>query len=181
MDRRSYFKKQLTDCPFWIAYGARGMTPSLHRLSAYEFHRHYVFHMVKYPRSKSGHKQALLSGDEYQTRLTEASLNKVDACRGVPTLIADLDYQIIEEGDEWWHPLGTGEKVQEYRYDWVIGPRLRPYVPVVYGAQGNNTEEEQALRIFCLFFPWVNDFTEIRLLVPYNGHFREPGMISWLN
>ena len=179
VDRRNYFRRQLTDCPFWTAYGARGSTPSLHRLSAYEFHRHFHFQMAKHPRSKAGHEKAQESTDDYQARLTEAGLEKVERFGKTPTLSPGIDYQIIEEGGDWWHPLGTGEKAQTHRHDWVIVPRRRPHVPVVYGAQGGKTEEEQALRMLTLFFPWVNDINDATLLVPYIGHFREPGMTSW--
>ena len=34
--------------------------------------------------------------------------------------------------------------------------RIRPHVPVLYAAQGSQTEDEQAMKLLVLFFPWVN-------------------------
>ena len=66
-----------------------------------------------------------------------------------------------------------------YRHDWVIVPRKRPDVPVPYGAQGSKTEEEQAMKLLLLFFPWVNDVRDATAAVPFIGHFWVKGGKSW--
>ena len=58
----------------------------------------------------------------------------------------------------------------------MIVPRKRPHVPVVYGAQGSKSEEEQAMKLLLLFFPWVNDASRA---VPFIGHFWTEGTKSW--
>ena len=109
--------------------------------------------------------------------MTEAGANKVR--RGVKNLIASVDYQICEEGGNGWCALGQGEHVQRYRHDWVIVARKRPHVPVIYGAQGSQTEDEQAMKILVLFFPWVNNVDEATPAVPYIGNFWRPNFNCW--
>ena len=53
--------------------------------------------------------------------------------------------------------MGTGEKVQFHRHDWVIAPHRRPYGPVVYGTHGAKTEEKEILRMLIFFLPRMND------------------------
>ena len=43
------------------------------------------------------------------------------------------DYVIKETtADDDWITMGTGSMVQRLRHDWIIVPRFRPHVPVVY-------------------------------------------------
>ena len=142
---------------------------------------HCHFQMAKHPRSKAGHEKAQESADDYQARLTEAGLEKVERLGKTPTLSPGIDYQIIEEGGDWWYALWAPEKKpNSHRHDWVIVPRSPPLWSLwSMGRKVAKTEEEQALRMLILFFPWVNDVNDATLLVPYIGHFREPGMTSW--
>ena len=98
---------------------------------------------------------------------------------GNRSLVADADYQIREDGGDSWRPLGSGPHVKAYRHDWIIVQRNRPHVPVLYGAQGSRTEDEQAMKLLVLFFPWVNTREEASVLVPYIGNLRLPHMQDW--
>ena len=68
-------------------------------------------------------------------------------------ILPGVDYQIQECGGAEWIVLGTGERAHPYRHDWALVPRNRPHVPVLFGAGGRRTEEEQAKKILALFVP----------------------------
>ena len=82
------------------------------------------------------------NADLYHAALTDSGIAKVT--NGIKQLNPNADYQIREDGDAGWIPLGRGEHAQPYRHDWIVVPRKRPIVPVLYGAQGSHTEDEQA-------------------------------------
>ena len=152
----------------------------VHALSAYEFARHYHMKMARRPLTENTHKKHVANPELYEAKLTHEGLEKVSGAKGrKPTFVASADYEIQEEGGQGWIPLGKGKHVQKYRHDWVIVPRKRPYVPVIYGGQGSKTEQEQAMRILVLFFPWVNDATEANEEIPFIGDFWNAGMRDW--
>ena len=146
-------------------------------LSAYEFARHFHLKLAKHPLTPAGHKAQQNNPSAYHAGLTKAGANKVG--RGVKNLIASVDYQICEEGGNGWFALGQGEHVQRYRNDWIVVARKRPNVPVIYGAQGSQTEDEQAKKILVLFFPWVNNVDEATPAVPFIGNFWQSNFNCW--
>ena len=146
-------------------------------LSAFEFSRHYDMQQAKHPISERGHNIHQEDQEAFHAFLTDSGINKVS--KGIKNLAPNLDYQIREEGGGDWLPLGRGEFTQPYRHDWVMVARKRPHVPVLYGAQGSRTEDEQAMKLLVLFFPWVNDITEASYHVPFIGNFWITGMKSW--
>ena len=132
---------------------------------------------AKHPISERGHNIHQEDQEAFHASLTDSGINKVS--KGIKNLAPNLDYQIREEGGADWLPLGRGEFTQPYRHDWVMVARKRPYVPVLYGAQGSRAEDEQAMKLLVLFFPWVNDSTEASYHVPFIGNFWITGMKSW--
>ena len=132
---------------------------------------------AKHPISERGHNTHQEDEEAFHAALTDSGINKVS--KGIKNLAPNLDYQIREGGGADWLPLGNGEFTQPYRHDWVMVVRKRPEVPVLYGAQGSRTEDEQAMKLLVLFFPWVNDITEASYHVPFIGNFWMSGMKSW--
>eukprot|EP00971_Amphidinium_carterae_P286300 5684601-Amphidinium_carterae.1 len=172
-DNRVRGKNKTISGPFWTLYGSRGRDHRVFRLSAYEFTRHYQFKLATHPQ--------IIANDEssnHHAELTSAGKQKVRS-RVKHDLQPALDYHIKEEGGVHWCPLGHGDLAQPYRHDWVIVPRKRPHVPVLYGAQGAKTDEEQAMRVLLLFCPWTNSLDEGTTTVPYIGNIRLPHMKSW--
>lgn len=115
--------------------------------------------------------------EKFEAQLTDkgkARLEKKDR-----DLKAGEDYVIKEDGGDGWLPLGKGQKAIAYRHDWIIVPRPRPHIPVVYGAQSSRTVEEQAMRILVLFFAWVNDASDASPTVPFIQDLWRPGMKDW--
>ena len=152
----------------------------VHALSAYEFARHYHFKQATHPPTEQAHQNHLNDPNLYHAKLTEEGIRKVVAQARNPTLRAGLDYQIREGVSDIWLCLGEGEHVSPaYRHDWVIVPRKRPYVPVVYGAQGSKSEEDQAMKLLLLFFPWVNDARDASAAVPFIGDLWGQNIKSW--
>ena len=146
-------------------------------LSAYEFARHYHTVLARHPLAFETCQQHQQNPELYHASLTAQGMQKVRV--GNRNLVAEEDYRIRDDGGESWVPLGTGAHVKAYRHDWVITQRNRPYVPVLYGAQGSQTEDEQAMKLLVLFFPWVNTREEASVLVPYIGSLRLPHMQDW--
>lgn len=135
--------------------------------------------MAKHPQSEQAHQKHLNEPELYHAILTERGINKVMEAKH-PTLRPGADYQIREDGGTEWLCLGHGEHVDPaYRHDWVAVPRQRPHVPVLYGAQGSKSEEEQAMKLLVLFFPWVNDIKDASPAVPYIGNFRTQHTTTW--
>jgi hypothetical protein len=113
--------------------------------------------------------------------LTEAGIEKVQGHSRSPKLVPYEDYQIREPaaGEEWL-PMGTGQHVDPaYRHDWIIVPRKRPNVPVPYGAPASRSEDEQAMKILLLFFPWVNDLRDASPAVPFIGNLWTNKTTDW--
>ena len=98
---------------------------------------------------------------------------------GRSKLKGGVDYLIREEGGEDWMPLGNGSLAQKHRHDWVIIPRKRPHVPVLYGALGSRSEEEHIMKILVLFCPWTSNPQDATEAVPYIGQLRTPDMTTW--
>ncbi len=190
VDKRNPMNKQLMDCPPWTVYGGRGQRPEVHMLSPYEFARHYHIKPARHPFNEEVQERQLEEGQDddqqyYHALLTEKGIAKCSKNkeksnrRDKERLVAGTDYHIREEGGMNWFPLGTGNPVAPYRHDWIIVARNRPHVPVLYGAQGARTEEEQAMRILIVFFPWVNHAEDATPEVPFINDFWQAGTQSW--
>ena len=165
-----------------VSLGVNNARPTLqvHRLSAYEFARHYHFKTASHPQSEQAHAKHLKNPGLYHAQLTEEGLQKVATHGRGTELVPGNDYRIRAEGGEDWVCLGEGEHVNPaYRHDWVVLLRRRPNVPVPYGAQGSKSEEEQAMKLLILFFPWVNDIKDASPAVPYIGNFWQEGATGW--
>ena len=89
------------------------------------------------------------------------------------------DYKVKEAGGLGWLPMGCGKLVQKYRHDWILSVRDRPHVPVIFGAGSSKTDEDQAMRILALFFPWVNDVQDASERVPFINDLWNNSMTSW--
>ncbi|CAE7457464.1 pfh1 [Symbiodinium natans] len=76
-------------------------------------------------------------------------------------------------------PLGTGGPAQKHRHDWVVAPRKRPHVPVIFGALGSKSDEENAKKLLLLFWPWTSNVEDATDEVPYIGDLRPRHMSSW--
>ena len=121
-------------------------------LSAYEFARHYHMVLARHPLSIRNLPAAPTK---------PGAVPRIFDCpghaegQGWKTEIwwQKNDYRIRDDGGESWVPLGTGAHVKAYRHDWAITQRNRPHVPVLYGAQGSQTEDEQAMKLLVLFSP----------------------------
>ena len=139
--------------------------------------------MASHPWTLKKHQEHLQNPDMYAAKLTDAGVKKVTEgakTRGAkPKMVAGVDYKIQEEGGEGWMPLGQGSLVKHHRHDWVMELRHRPYVPVIYGAQGSQSDQEQAMRLLVLFFPWVNCVEDATSEVPFIGDFWQKGMQDW--
>ena len=159
----------------------RPLSCQIHGLSFYEFARHYQMKQARHPLTAQVHEAHMLKPELYEAKLTDAGILKVssDSSGFRPKLLAGLDYEIRKEGGEGWCSLGQSTHAQPYRHDWVIARRKRPYVPVIYGAQGSKTDQEQAMRLLVLFFPWVNDPQDATREVPFIGDFWEKDMKDW--
>ena len=174
VDKRNPAKRKITDLPPWTAYGGRGQRPEVHKLSAYEFARHFHIKQARHPLSLKRHNE---DPGSFEAELTDEGVKKVEG--QAANLKAGKDYTIREEGGDDWLPLGKSKHMEDYRHDWAIYIRERPHVPVLYGAQGSRTTEEQAMRILILFFPWVSDGCDASADVPFVGHFWQPGTQDW--
>ena len=186
VDKRNPMNKQLMDCPPWTVYGGRGKRPEVHMLSPYEFAKHYHIKPARHPYSEQVQlRQA--ENDSHDNKYYHAVLPDIGIAKcnrnkendKKERLVAGADYHIREEGGTDWLPLGRGNPVAPYRHDWIIALRRRPDVPVLYGAQGARTEEEQAMRILIVFFPWVNHAEDATPQVPFINDFWQPGTQSW--
>ena len=136
--------------------------------------------MASHPQSEQTHAAHLKKPELYHAVLTEEGLQKVAAQGRNAELIPGSDYRIRDSGGDGWLCLGTGEHVNPaYRHDWIQVLRKRPHVPVPYGAQSSKSDEEQAMRLLVLFFPWVNDTRDASAAVPYIGDFWPEGTTSW--
>ena len=176
MDKRNFVDRKVQDCPPWTLYGARGKDPAVHALSAYELAQHYYLKQAWHPltqKLQARHKDP----EQFHAVLTEEGLQKLG--RGVKSLQPLVDYKIKEEGGASWRPLGRGQHAAGYRHDWVLERKRCPFVPVVQGAQGARTQEEQAMRILVLFFPWVNDPSEATPQVPFIADFWRADCADW--
>ena len=69
--------------------------------------------------------------------------------------------------------------MQTYRHDWIITPRKRPRVPVLFGALGSRNEEENIMKILLLFCPWTSNAQDATDSVPYLGQLKTPDMANW--
>ncbi|CAE7250581.1 pfh1, partial [Symbiodinium natans] len=170
-----YGKKKCAECPPWTLYGERGRDPRVHELCAFEFARHYHYKLASQPFSVAREVQ---EPEKYHVFLTQAGKAKLRIGVAITKLLAGLDYQIKERGGVDWLPLGHGERAQPYRHDWIVELRKRPHVPVIYGAQGCRTEEEQAQKVMLLFCPWTTNAADATDAVPFISDLRG-GADSW--
>ncbi|CAE7911345.1 pfh1, partial [Symbiodinium necroappetens] len=184
--RNTQQKQAVRHCPFWTLYGSRGRDPRVHELSAYEFAVHFE---VK----KATHPYTIHLNDDgeqrpptrHEAELTDTGKEKVRWHRYRAKLLPGADYRIREPrpGEEWI-PFGEPELAQAFKHSWVMVPRKRPYVPVLFGAQGSNqTAEDQAMKLLLLFRPWVNDRRDAQDdLVAFVGDLsaRDQGATDWL-
>ncbi len=173
-------RKVVSHCPFWTLYGSRGNDPRVHQLSAFEFARHYEFKRATHPWSVA-QQEAEENTGKYEALLTEAGMEKVRWHGARAKLSPGIDYRVREPAvTEQWIPFGASEKADPFRHDWVMVPRERPYVPVLLGAEGSKTDEEQAMKILLLFRPWVNDRRlALEDYVPFVSNIRDPGATGW--
>ncbi|CAK9075903.1 unnamed protein product [Durusdinium trenchii] len=178
VDKRCEARRAIIACPFWTMYGARGQRAEVHMLSACEFARAFDFALATHPLRPEAYGRDILMPGKYHAKLTAKGAEAVAQRK---QLVAGLHYEIREEGgaDSSWLPLGQSELGQPYRRDWVVVPRKRPHVPVIYGAQGSKSEEDKAMRILVLFFPWVNDARDASANVPFVEKLWVDGARSW--
>ena len=188
VDRRNPIKRKLADCPAWTVYGGRGKLPQVHRLSAYEFARHFHIKQARHPFSVARQEER---PEDFEAHLTQQGMELLQRKRddnnvleGVVSKMgkmkAGLHYRVREEGGDGWLPMGNNRYVKDYRHDWIIAARQRPYVPVIFGAQSSKTIDEQAMRVLVLFFPWVNHAEDASADVPCIGDFWQPNVTqSW--
>ena len=175
VDKRDPIRRKLTECPPWTAYGGRGNRSDVHALSAYEFAMHFQVKQATYPFSLKKNRGC---PEKYHAELTDKGLEKLEenaaAGKKGKKLLAGVDYVIREAGGDDWLPLGDGKLAQAYRHDWIIKRRLRPHVPVIFGAQSGRTKAGQAARLLVLFFPWVNNIEEASPNVPFINELVSP-------
>ena len=178
-------KKAVAHPQLWTVYGNRGTDPRVRPLSAFEFVRYYHTRPVRYPWKPEKQEQAVAALARGQTHisyhalLTESGMTWLQKQLGRSKLKGGVDYLIREEGGEDWMPLGNGSLAQKHRHDWVIIPRKRPHVPVLYGALGSRSEEEHIMKILVLFCPWTSNPQDATEAVPYIGQLRTPDMSTW--
>jgi len=174
VDKRNAAQPKVAECPQWTLYGGRGARPELHRLSAYEFARHFHIKQARHPYSFKTQQE---KPDNYEAELTEEGLQKLE--KKIKKLVPGKDYTIREEGGIDWWAFGDGMQARAYRHDWIVKLRRRPHIPVIFGAQSSRTTEEQAMRILVLYFPWVNDAKDASPGVPFLNDLWQPGMKDW--
>ena len=178
IDMRNPKRRCITDCPHWTIYGNRGQNHKVHQLSAYEFFRHFCIERARHPLTA---QKQLKDPEAYEAEPTPAGIAKLQNSQNA-NLVPGKDYHIREEDGHGngWMPMGKGPRVAQLRHDWVIARRPRPYLPVIYGAQGARTQEEQAMRILVLFFPFVLHKDDASPKVPFiNDLWQQPGVSSW--
>ena len=176
-DTRDDAQRKVTACPPITLYGCRGQQPAVWELSLYEFVRHFWFRLARRP-AKQNELRACGS-DQYHADLTETGRGKFNLKSQRPDLKPGCDYVIREAGGAEWLPLGNGETAQSFRHDWIVVPHERPVVPVIAGAQGVRSGDEQAMLLLLLFVPWTNDVTQASESVPHISSFRRHYMIDW--
>ena len=191
-------KKLIARPQLWTLYGNRGKDPRVQHLSAYEFVRYYHEKESRYPWNLKKHQQQLRQdaaaaaaqgsasapstqtpSQNFHARLTDSGREKLENRVSRTRLQPGEDYQIREDGGEDWMPLGTGSLVQTYRHDWIIAPRKRPHVPVLFGALGSRNEEENIMKILLLFCPWTSNPQDATDSVPYLRQLKTPDMANW--
>ena len=173
---RAHANDRSLPCPYWTLYGERGQDARVQQLSAYEVTRHYHHKMARHPWTL---ERAVTGPQTHHAQLTQEGKKKLQEGCARGKILPGIDYRIQECGGADWIVLGTGERAQPYRHDWVLVPRNRPYVPVLFGAGGSRTEEEQAKKIIALFVPWTTNPQDATDVVPYIGDLRPPGIESW--
>lgn len=126
----------LSNCPMQGNVSWKHALPEVHHLSAYEFAREFDFALASHPTTQRSHEKHMEDPGKYHAVLTAKGV--AEAAKRRPDMLPGLHYTIREEGGPGasWLPLGDGEHAQPYRHDWIILPRRRPYVPVIFGAQG---------------------------------------------
>ena len=191
-------KKPIARPQLWTLYGNRGKDPRVEHLSAYEFARYYHDKESRYPWTLKKHQEQLRQdaaaavaetssstpsartpSPKFHARLTDSGRQKLENKVSRTRLQPGEDYRIQEEGGEDWMPLGTGSLVQTYRHNWIIAPRKRPHVPVLFGALGSRNEEENIMKILLLFCPWTSNPQDATDSVPYLSQLKTPDTANW--
>ena len=192
-------KKPIARPQLWTLYGNRGKDPRVEHLSAYEFVRYYHDKESRYPWTLKKHQEqrrqeaaaAVAEGSssapssartqslKFHARLTDSGRQKLENKVSRTRLQPGEDYRIREEGGEDWMPLGTGSLVQTHRHNWIIAPRKRPRVPVLFGALGSRNEEENIMKILLLFCPWTSNPQDATDSVPYLSQLKTPDTANW--
>ncbi|CAE7251314.1 pfh1 [Symbiodinium natans] len=184
-DTRKTCNRQAIPKPaFWTIYAHRGRRPEVSPLSAYEFLRYYSTKMATRP-----HHLEQQPGDAAQPRpkkyhayLTEAGSKQINAGTFWQKLQPGLHYRIHERGDDDWMPMSpmTDDPTHEpFRHDWIIVPRPRPHVPVVFKATYGRNDEEHAKRLLVLFRPWSGTKNDATDEAPYIGTLKGPDTTTW--
>ena len=75
--------------------------------------------------------------------------------------------------------MAMSKHAEKYRNDWIIAPRKRPYVPVLLGALGAVTADDQAMRILLLFAPWTANADEESNAVYYLPNLKTKEHRDW--
>ena len=179
IDQRDYrSQRQTTALPWWTAYGNRGKDPRVHELSAFEFMRYYDFRTAQHPVVTKD------AGDgRWHAQLTSAGEAKLCA-RSKAKLEAGKDYVIKEStANDEWIAMGTGSMVNKLRHDWVMVPRFRPHVPVVYTSTSSlRQEQDQAQLLLLLFCPFtLNEEDATELFVPFICDIKTEKMRDWMH
>ena len=164
LDQRDYRNKQQTIAlPWWTAYGNRGKDPRVHELSAFEFMRYCDFKPAWHPVAIED------AGDSRWHAPLVAEGKKKLRTHSKAKLEAGKDYIIKESrADDDWITMGTGALVKRLRHDWIITPRNRPYVPVIYTSTNSlRQEQDQAQLLLLLFCPFTLNEEDATEFVPF--------------
>ena len=178
LDQRDYRnKRQTTALPWWTAYGNRGKDPRVHELSAFEFMRYYDFKPARHPFVLKD------AGDgHWHAPLTTAGEKKLRA-QSKAKLEPGKDYIIKESTiNDDWITMGTGAMVQRLRHDWIITPRFRPHVPVIYTSTSSlRQEQDQAQLLLLLFCPFTLNDKDATEFVPFICDIKTEKMRDWMH
>ena len=178
LDQRDYRnQQQITTLPWWTAYANRGKDPRVHELSAFEFMRYYDFRPARHPVVTKDAGNGF-----WHAQLTSAGEKKIRT-HSKAKLEPGKDYVIREStADDEWITMGTGTMVKRLRHDWIIVPRFRPYVPVVYTSTSSlRQEQDQAQLLLLLFCPFTLNEEDATEFVPFICDIMTDKMRDWMH
>ncbi|CAE7244158.1 pfh1 [Symbiodinium natans] len=180
--RSSSARKAIPKPAFWTIYAHRGRRPEVNPLSAYEFLRYYGVKVATRPHNLECQPRDTARPTEYHTYLTEAGSKRYEAGAFWQELQPGVDYRIREQGDDDWMPMSPmtdDPTLEPFRHDWIIVPRPRPHVPVVFKATYGRSDEEHAKRLLVLFRPWSGTERDATEEAPYIGALKGPDTTTW--